>query len=207
MLTWCAALYFATLVFFYVADRYRIVMLPMILPLAALGMVELKDLFGKKGWRGAWPVLAILAVCFAATQLPMVSGTYRARAVARGYNRMGKVEGDHGNLAQAEIYFRHAVRLAGDDPNLQARANLGLIRERLGDLAGARRLYLQAADLDPDNRNARIRLARLAEQSGDLAGAIRWWEELLNLQANPKTARREISRLRALMGNNPDPRL
>jgi 4-amino-4-deoxy-L-arabinose transferase-like glycosyltransferase len=207
MLTWCAALYLATLVFYYVADRYRVVVLPMILPMAALGMLGLKDRFQKRGWRGAWPAMAVLAVTFAVTQLPMLSGAYRARAVARGYNRMGKVEGDRGKLAQAEIYFRHAIRLAGNDPNLQARTNLGLVLEYRGDTQGAQRLYLQTVELDPNNRNARIRLARLAERSGDLTGAIRWWEELFKLQANPESARREISRLRALQERNPDPRL
>ena len=135
-----------------------------------------------------------------ATTIPMTSASFNNKAIARGYNRMGKAEGDRGNIQAAEVYFRHALKLAGPDDGT-ALMNIGKVYELRGDTEGARSVYRQVAALDPENRTVRIFLARMAERSGRIEYAIRWWQEVVNLLADPRSAKREIARLKNLLEN------
>jgi tetratricopeptide (TPR) repeat protein len=175
-------------------------MLPMLVPLAGLGMVGLYRWFSPAGWQKRILAVAILAAAFGITQIPMLPQAYRARAIARGYNNMGKAEGERGNLTAAEAHFRKAIDLAGWDPKSHARVNLGRVLELKGDLPGAREMYLEAARIGRENRYPRLHLARLAEQSGELAEAVRWWKDVAALMADPRPAKLQINRLENMLG-------
>ena len=196
LLVWCAAAYLATLLVFFVADRFRIAMLPMLLPLAGLGIFRLAGEHSRRSLLRMWPCLLILAASFGLTQIPMTSASFNNKAIARGYNRMGKAEGERGDLEAAEVYFRHALKLAGPDDGI-ALMNLGKVYELRGETDGAVKLYQEVAARNPENRVARILLARMAEQSGKLEEAIDWWKEVANLMADPARAHAEIRRLQA----------
>jgi len=190
--------YLLTLVLFYVADRYRIMLLPMLLPLAGLGMVELAGRIKQVG-KKAWPYLLTLAVAFAVTQLPMTSEQAEAKAMSIGYNLMGKAEGERGDLARAEKHFRRAIELAGPGRGAVVRTNLGLILERRGDFETAKELYYEAAAASSQWRVVRIRLARMSEREGDLTEALHWWQEVADLQAEPEKALAEVKRLQMMI--------
>ncbi|MBW1807401.1 MAG: glycosyltransferase family 39 protein, partial [Deltaproteobacteria bacterium] len=190
--------YLLTLVLFYVADRYRIMLLPMLLPLAGLGMVELAGRIKQVG-KKAWPYLLTLAVAFAVTQLPMTSEQAEAKAMSIGYNLMGKAEGERGDLARAEKHFRRAIELAGPGRGAVVRTNLGLILERRGDFETAKELYYEAAAASSQWRVVRIRLARMSEREGDLTEALHWWQEVADLQAEPEKALAEVKRLQKMI--------
>ncbi len=203
LLVGSALSYLLSLVAFYVADRYRILLVPMIIPMAAVGILELSRRFRLPTLRPSFAPLVLLLAAFALTQVPMVSDRGRAKSVAIGYNIMGKAEGERGDLAQAEKYFRRSIALAGPGRNAVARSNLATILERRGDMDGAHELFLQAAQADPEWRFARRRLAILSERAGDIAQAIRWWQELAALEAQPQKAQKEIARLRVLAERSP----
>jgi len=198
LLVGCAAAYLATLLAFFVADRFRIVLLPLLVPLAGLGMLRLAEVFQKRGLPRAWPYLLTLCLSFGLTQIPMTSSSFDNRAIARGYNRMGKAEGDSGNLAAAERHFLRALALAGPEDGTVL-MNLGRVYEFRGDTEGARSLYRKVAVIDPENREVRILLARMAERSGEIESAIHWWKEVSGLLADPRLAEREMARLKALI--------
>jgi len=195
----CALAYLSTLMVFFVADRLRIMLLPLLLPLAALGMLKLAATARDWRWRSNWPQLAVLVLTFGLTQLPLTPASFRARALAQGYNRMGKAEGESGNLEAAERYFEKALELAGPADRALAGVNLGRVYELRGELSRARRTWEQAAAAAPDNRTVRVLLARLAERGGDLPGAVRWWEEVAGLLPDPRPARAEIERLKKMI--------
>lgn len=191
----CAGAYLLTLVAFYVADRYRILLLPMLAPLAALGARGLYQRF-RRGVRPATLALVVTGLVFGITQLPVLPDSYRPRAVAAAYNAMGTVAGNRGDLDAAARYFRAAIDRAPAHRSSQARANLGLVHEQRGRWDKARRLYLEAAAMAPRDPVPRLRLARLAERTGAWREAIRWWEEVAARTADPARARAAIQRLR-----------
>jgi len=192
--------YLATLVVYYVADRYRIALLPMIIPLASLGMLELQDRL-RRGWRQISFSLGILAAAFTLSHLPVVPDAWAENSLAFSYNWMGKREIERGRPEKAEAFFNKAAATAGDNRgpmSAWAWSNLGDISMLKGNPGDARQKYLRAVAADQRNGFVRIRLARLDEARGKLDEAIRWWQEVAELMPDPGPARREVSRLQAL---------
>jgi tetratricopeptide (TPR) repeat protein len=205
LLTGCAVFYLATLVAYYVADRYRILLLPMLIPLAGLGVARLYHFVRDTRPRSWWLPLVTLAAAFGLTQLPMESPSARTRALSGGYNLMGKAEADAGDLVAAEAYFRKAIRMAGPGKGAVPLANLGLLLERLGDQEGAWELYRRSASADPEYRFCRIRLALMSERRGDLETALGTWRELAGLAADPTDYQKQIRRLEKLIRGGSSP--
>jgi hypothetical protein len=203
LLIGCAGAYLMTLVVFYVSDRYRMMLLPLLWPLAGLGATQLADYAGTGAWRRAARILLVFGIAFGVTQVPLVSDSMRLQGIASGYNLMGKAEGERGRLDQAEGYFQKAVQLAGPDHGILPRNNLGTLSERRGDPNGARERYREVIELDPENIYALHRLAYLAEHQGDLEEALRWWERLAGVIDDPAPARAAISRLKSQLQASP----
>jgi 4-amino-4-deoxy-L-arabinose transferase-like glycosyltransferase len=195
----CAAAYLLTLMAFFVADRLRIMLLPALLPLAAMGMIKLAQIARDRRWMSSWRWLLALALLFALTQLPLTPATFRARALAQGYNRMGKAEGERGNLEAAEGHFKKALELAGPADRALAAVNLGRVYELRGEMQKAHEIYLATARADRDNRVVRVLLARMAERRGDPEEAIRWWEAVAARSPDPRPAQEQIRRLREML--------
>jgi tetratricopeptide (TPR) repeat protein len=201
MLASCALAYIATMMAFYVADRYRIVLLPMLIPLAGLGMVELESRFRRRKLRTIAPALGILALSFLISHLPIFPAAWTENSMAFSNNWMGKKEIQRGDLGRAEAYFKKAAKVTGHNQGPMSAwtwSNLGDIHVRRGDFKGARELYLRAITADPENGFVRIRLARIEELAGRFDMAIRWWQEVASLMPDPTPALREVSRLQAL---------
>lgn len=204
LLVACALAYLATMVVYYVADRYRILLMPLLWPLAARGMLALGERF-RLGWRKAGWGLAILAGASLLPQLPLMSEAQRQNSIASSYNLQGKIEGDVGHYARAEHYFRLAIARSAPGTGSLARCNLGRLFELRGNPAEAERLYREAIEINPESRKALERLAELAEQRGDTAEAVSWWERLAEVSADPGPARRQVERLKRIAVPPPSP--
>ena len=63
------------------------------------------------------------------------------------FKRLGNLYFQSGDTQRAERLYRRAI--AGDPDNTQAHANLGLILDATGDLAGARAAFARASELAP----------------------------------------------------------
>jgi tetratricopeptide (TPR) repeat protein len=191
-------------VLFYVADRYRILLMPMLWPLAARGMLALGDRL-RLGWRAAAGSLALLAGASLLAQLPLMSEAQQKNSIASSYNLQGKIEGDVGHLDRAERYFRLAIAHSAPGTGSLARSNLGRLYELRGDEKEAERWYREAVEINPESRQALQRLAALSERRGDIGAALRWWERLAEVFADDSTAQKNIARLRALSPEAPPP--
>jgi 4-amino-4-deoxy-L-arabinose transferase-like glycosyltransferase len=205
LLAACLGSYLASLVLFYVADRYRLMLVPMLLPLFGLGIVELWDRVRSRGAARAWPHALLMAGALLISAPDLIGDQARRRSFYSTYNLMGKAEGERDDLASATTYFQRAIELAGPGHGALARANLGLVRERLGDVAGALELARQASAIDREGRGAWLRRARLAERQGHLQEAAAAWRHLASLQAEPEEALREAARLEAMLEARPAP--
>jgi 4-amino-4-deoxy-L-arabinose transferase-like glycosyltransferase len=166
LLAWSTLAYLATLVVFYVADRYRICALAMLVPLAALGMVELLERFKSGSRRRIGLALGALCLSFGITQTPILPDSYIPKSIAFSYNWMGIKEMRKGNLDHAEIHLRRSVELSGryrgPIPST-ALYTLGQVQELRGDFRGAREFYKRAQNADPDNPAPAVRLRHLQE--------------------------------------------
>lgn len=166
LLAWSALAYLATLVIFYVADRYRICALGMLIPLAALGMIELRERFKATRLKPIGAAVVILCVSFAVTQAPILPDSYIPKSVAFSYNWMGIKQMKVGNMTRAEAHLARAVELVGDFSGpipSTSLYKLGQIRELLFDYEGAQLLYQRSLKADPRNPAPAIRLRDLKQ--------------------------------------------
>ena len=69
-----------------------------------------------------------------------------------------------GNLDKARIEFQNALQIAPKSP--EARLEMGVVDEKLGNPRDAAQFYQGIIDVSPDNIEARARLARLYLFSG-----------------------------------------
>lgn len=205
LLLGCALLYAASLLVFYVADRYRIVLLPFLVPLAAAGLVEFFLVVRRQPLRRALGRLLVMLLGFGLTQVPVTSEVQRRKAISVGYNLMGVSAAAQGKMTATRRYFEQAVRWAGPKHGALARANLGLFYERLGDRRRARQLYREAVRISSHAKLARRRLARMAELDGDWRQAIDWWQQVARLETNPQKTLAHIEQLRARLGKSSPP--
>ncbi|HOX45382.1 MAG TPA: glycosyltransferase family 39 protein [Myxococcota bacterium] len=205
LLLGCLAAYTLTLAIFYVADRYRVLLVPMLLPLAGLGVVALHESVRARGALRSAPALVALALAALLCAPRLVPEETRARSFYLTYVLMGKAMGDQGDLQAAEGHFRRAIEVAGPEHGATARVNLGLVRELRGDPQGARELYRQATRMDPEERGAWRKLAVLTERLGDKAEALAAWRALAALQTEPAEELRQAARLEAELAPPPEP--
>ena len=193
-----AAVYLFGVALFYVADRYRILALPMIIPLASIGIVLSTERIRQGGLKKIWYALALLAAAEVVVHVPMISDMSRIKGRYAIRNLMGKAAADSGDFVSARRYFQQAVKIAGPSHGAVARENLGILEEMKGDPEKALELYSQAAAMDAESRSARFHLAKLYEKMGRYDEAMEMWRELANLSSDPKAAMREMERIRRL---------
>ena len=187
------AAYWATLLVFFVADRFRVVMLPILVPLAAACMVRLSERAREHGWWRCWPHLLLLLAAFVVTQNPTYDEAVAKKYIARGYNRLGKAEADMGRYNQALRHFEKSMKI---HPTGLTYMNIASIHARLGHYRQAEKMYRKVAEGDPAmKRSALLKLAHLAEIRGDLKGAIKWLEKAAGLMVDPDPVKRRIELL------------
>jgi superkiller protein 3 len=78
---------------------------------------------------------------------------------------------NHGRNDEAEREYRQALRL--DPKAVPPLANLAVLREKKGDLAGAEATFEKVLRLSPTHTISVVHLARMQRKRGDRAGAIR----------------------------------
>jgi tetratricopeptide (TPR) repeat protein len=199
LLSLCAGVYLLSLVIFYVADRYRVAVLPMLAPLFACGVLALAERFRQGGFARIAPALGVLALAFGLTQLPLTSQAERDRILSAGWMRLGVAAGQRGDLDQAQAALERAVELAGPGRAATARLNLGILHLKRKRLVDAARLFSEAAVADPIKSRPWVLLARLAERQGQLELAISHWAQAAKRSLDPSSAQNQIQRLRLLL--------
>ena len=182
---------------FFVAARYRVPVLPVLLVFAAYGLWSLWD------WAraGHWRSLGLgLAVCMA---FALAANSHLAPMDMDGdaaihYN-LGNAYAAAGDKERAQAAF---VRSVAEDPEYwQAWLNLGGVKGARGDLPGAGEIFARLTREIPEQAEPWLNLAHVRIMQRDLAGAFRCYEAAL--AANPKLlpAYVEMIRLYGQMGD------
>jgi DNA-binding transcriptional MerR regulator len=100
-----------------------------------------------------------------------------ARTAYDLYTRASGLDEDPKTFDDAEMLYRRAIHL---DPSLAiAYTNLGNIRFRRGDEAGAERLYAQALEVDPDQPEAHYNIGYVTLERGDAERAVPFFEKAI----------------------------
>ena len=182
---------------FFVAARYRVPVLPVLLVFAAYGLWALWDWVRAGRWRSLGLGLAVcLAFAFAANShlAPMdMEGD-----AAIHYN-LGNAYAEAGDKKRALAAFERAV--AEDPEYWQAWLNLGGVKAASGDLAGGEEIFARVAQKAPRQVEPWMNLAHVRIMQRDLEGAFSYYESVL--AANPKLlpAYVEMIRLYGQMGD------
>ena len=182
---------------FFVAARYRVPVLPVLLVFAAYGLWALWDWVRAGRWRSLGLGLAVcLAFAFAANShlAPMdMEGD-----AAIHYN-LGNAYAEADDKKRALAAFERAV--AEDPEYWQAWLNLGGVKAALGDLAGGEEIFARVAQKAPRQVEPWMNLAHVRIMQRDLEGAFSCYESAL--AANPKLlpAYVEMIRLHGQMGD------
>jgi tetratricopeptide (TPR) repeat protein len=107
------------------------------------------------------------------------------------HNDLGSALVEKGFPKDAEVEFERAVR--ADSTFYPGWYNLGLVRESLGDLGGARVAYRRTVQHKPGHASALFQLGLISEKSGNVSEAINYYAKaflinhhLLDIRVNPR---------------------
>jgi len=176
---------------FYVMARYRYPLVPLLLPFAAAGGLELWRLIRASEFR----VLAkrvVIALAVAGVVNWPVHDEKRLDAMA--WMNVGVTLAEEGDLVAATGSFRRAVQ---DHPeSAEANNNLAQALALQGDYASAIGYYQAALAAEPGLLGADYNLAVALERTGRTAEAIHYYERALESDPSDEEARRTLRRLR-----------
>ena len=167
-----AAAYTASVLAFYVVDRYRFPVVPFFVLFAAGGLVCVPALRNHPRRLVVGAVVALAAALFA--NLSPLEPDHM-RAATRLY--VGQALYTRGDLERAEPWLREAVELQPEQPHAQWA--LGRVLAARGEDEAARRALEESLRLQPHHGGARFQLGKLLEKQGDFRGAREQYERAL----------------------------
>jgi len=182
--------YLGSLLAFYVFGRYRLPLVPILVPFAAAAVVRVRGYAAasSRGQLAAAGAAVALAACFC--NWPVLDKRYM-RSVTH-YN-LGNELFVRGQAAAAADQYRQAIALYAD--NAFANNNLGVALSEQGDPVGARQHYERALAIAPSYVDAWVNRARSLAESGDTAGAVESYESGLRIDPNRVDAYAELGTL------------
>ncbi|MBI4432743.1 MAG: tetratricopeptide repeat protein [Candidatus Omnitrophica bacterium] len=210
---WIAA-YIAGITFFFVNARYRIPILGLFFPFAAVGILETIQVFSQKQWKRLLLLAGILAAAVLLTQARLVNTNWIRDYInagdvyieknefekARGYyeealkvdprsaranQAMGVALTKMSRSDEAKYFFEQAI--AEDPLDGVSYNNLGLWYDNHGDSRTAERYFVRAIELKPASSQAHNNLGMVYGKRGEYEKAMREFE--ISLGLNPDNPR------------------
>jgi tetratricopeptide (TPR) repeat protein len=150
------AVYAASVIAFYVFDRYRYPLAPVLILLAAAGLAQLGALLRSHSPRriAACALAAVAAAVFC--NWPLVSLERMQAITANNYGNALILRGD---FEEATLWLERSLRLAPD--NALAHNSLGVVRAQQGRFDDARTSYRRALEIAPEYSTAKKNLEAL----------------------------------------------
>jgi tetratricopeptide (TPR) repeat protein len=184
--------YVASFVLFFVADRYRLPVVPLLLLFGAYAAVWGWEKFRSGEVRRLAPAAAVLAglVCFVRVDW------YRTATPATwalDHWSAGNRYRELGRLPEAEAQFRKALAL--DSGNADIWLNLGGVQYYSGRLADAEASFRRSLQLAPHNGSGHFNLAMCELEMGRREAALDGLQQALRLEPEHTAARAELARL------------
>ena len=180
MLLLCTGAYSTSLLLFFVTSRYRLPLVPLLLPFAGYALVWLVQQGRASQWRCLGIGVAVVVL------LAMVSnaGLQPADPLADAeiHFELGRVQAQQGQYAAAVRSFGTAVQL---DPNyLRARHNLGAALAAMRRYREAEAVYQRALAQAPDDQGLHLNLAALYRATGRYEQAVEHYRRVLATKAD-----------------------
>jgi len=169
----------ATTVAFFVFSRYRLPLVPAILPLAAIPLASAWDAWRERGRGWSYGVLGI-AAAFALSLVP-----YAPKLDLVHYN-LGRLAEERGDEAGAREHYQAAYD--ADPRNFMACLNLGNTAVRRGDWPTALRLFREAQALEPLSDDVEANLGGALLATGALDEAAAHFAQALRLNSQNQAA-------------------
>ncbi len=185
--------YLASVIIFFVSDRYRLVALPLVVLFAAFGFHSLFRRLAewlRSGGKAPLAPVAILAGCFLLVNLPPVP-VEEARYRAWSRTMLGNVYLEDGNFRRAIEEYRRALEHNPADP--AALTQLGNAWWKWGDLPAAEeafRLVLRSTGGDVSGHN---NLGAVLAEQGKLEEAAREFQSALRLDPHAPEAHSNLA--------------
>lgn len=177
-------LYGASIVLFFVASRYRVVLTPFLALFAAAGIAWLWERRRSAG--ALLPGLTVLAAAGVAANLPVRAPADHGNFAAEMHLFLGVRAETKGNSPEAEAEYREALRI---DPACgDAWFCLGNLRRARGDLDRAIEAYTRAVRFGPGSAEAHNNLAGLLLDTGRLQESIRESRAAIRLRPQSPSA-------------------
>lgn len=180
LLLLCIGAYSASLLLFFITSRYRLPLVPLLLPFAGYALVWLVQQGQVRQWRRlgiGMAVVVLLAVVANAGLRPADPW-----ADAEIHFDLGRVEAQQGQYAAAVRSFGTAVQL--DSNYLQARHNLGAALAAMRRYSEAEAVYRRALAQAPDDRGLHLNLAALYRATGRYEQAVDHYGRALATKAD-----------------------
>ena len=194
LLIWIAG-YLAGMMVFFVNARYRLPLLPAMIPVAALGVQQFCADFVEWQWK-RWIVSAgVLLMGFGFTQLHLVGTDF-----SRDYVNAGDVWTQKDNPARALPLYEKAIELDPQSP--KAFLAMAVALTKLQRFDEAKDYYLKCLSIDPANSQAHNNLGLWYDRSGDRDEARRHFLEAIRLKPNSSQAHNNLGMVYGKRGEN-----
>jgi tetratricopeptide (TPR) repeat protein len=183
----------ATTIAFFLFSRYRLPLVPAILPLAALPVAAAWDLWRLR--RRGWTLAALgLAAAFGLSFIP-----FSPRMDLVDYN-LARLAEERGDEATATRYYQAAYD--ADPRNFMACLNLGNAAVRGSDWPTALRLFREARALEPMSDDVEANLGGALLATGALDQAAEHFAAALRLNPQNRAALHNDAVLRTRLGDD-----
>lgn len=167
-LLWALGGYAFSVVLFFVVDRYRLSLAPLIALFAGAGLVEIVARWRSGGFRKAGVFLVPVVLMLYLTHIPGWSSA--GKEVSHGWEQVGRQHILAHRDEEAILSFQKAAE--ADRGNNSALLSLASLYANRQDWPKAGALYRQILDREPGNLKALICLGRVLKDSGDFDGAL-----------------------------------
>jgi len=169
--------YFASVLPFFIAERYRFPVMPILLPFAGYAIASIWQSIRERRYHEIIVAAAMIILLYEAVAFPVVP--YQANASTWHLHR-GIAYAARGDIDAAEQCFKGALRENTD--NDEAYLQLGFIRAARGDHEGAMEYYARAVAANPNNALACNNLGYEFYLKGDFPEAEKYYRQALARQ-------------------------
>jgi tetratricopeptide (TPR) repeat protein len=171
-----AATYAISVLAFYLLDRYRFPLIPLLILFAAAGLPEVWRAWGSASLRQRAVTVAAMLAIVVATNIPLVAAS-SSRALTE--NGVGSALRETGKPDAALEHYRTAVAL--DPTFVEAYVNLGMAAKETGRHDEALAAFEKAVSLQPEVEDYHTRLAGELASQGQADRAIAEFREAVRL--------------------------
>ena len=177
--------YLVGMMAFFVNARYRLPLLPVLIPVAALGARQFYSDFMEWRWKNWVLSAAVLLAAFGFTRLGLVGTNY-----SRDYVNAGDAWVLKEDFKRAIPLYEKAMEL--DPASPKAPLAMALALTKLERFDEAREYYTKCLSLDPENSQAHNNLGLWYDRRGESAEAERQFLEAIRLKPNSSQAHNNL---------------